>query len=102
MVEDLKKGQYVFDQIVRPFFRKLEYRGANEAMRYWPLEPKGRVVLDPDRHFGKPIDAQTGVPTKSLYEAVKAGEEPVVVAAWFHVPIDAVTSAVQFEQSRAA
>lgn len=102
VVEDLKKGQYVFENIMRPFFHKLEYHGANEAMRYWPLEVTGRVVLDPERHFGKPIDARTGVPTKAIYEAVQVEEDPAVVAEWFDVPIEAVTSAVEFEKSIAA
>lgn len=99
VVEDLKKGQYVFKQIMRPFFRRLEYRGAEEALRYWPLDTKGRVVLDPRRHFGKPIDAETGIPTKALYEAVRIGQEPSDVAQWFGVPRKAVTAAIQFEES---
>ncbi len=102
LVEDLKRGQYVFNEIVRPFFRKLDYRGTNDVIRYWPLEHNGRVVLDPQRQFGRPIDAKTGVPTRSLYEAVKAGEEAVVVAEWFGVPLQAVTLAVKFEESLAA
>jgi uncharacterized protein (DUF433 family) len=102
VVEDLKKGQYVFDQIMRPFFRRLEYRGADEALRYWPLDIKGRVVLDPERQFGKPIDSETGVPTRALYEAVKAGQEPSDVAEWFDVPHKAVLAAIKFEKSIAA
>jgi len=102
VIEDLKRGQYVFKEILHPFFRKLEYHGTEEVIRYWPLEPKGRIVLDPQRHFGKPIDAKTGVPTRPLYEAVKAGEEFAVVAEWFDVPLELVTSAVKFEESLAA
>lgn len=102
LMEDLKRGQYVFNEIMRPFFRKLEYHGRNEVMRYWPLEPRGRIVLDPNRHFGKPIDAKTGVPTKSLYEAVRAGQAVGVVADWFGVPVRAVELAVQFENTPAA
>jgi len=99
MVEDLKRGQYVFRQIMRPFFRRLEYRGTDEALRYWPLDIKGRVVLDPERQFGKPIDSETGIPTQTLYEAVKIGQEPSDVATWFGVPRKAVAAAIKFEQS---
>lgn len=101
LVEDLRRGQYVFDQTMRPLFRKVEY-GPDGPMRYWPLGQRGRVVLDPQRHFGKPIDAETGVPTRALYEAIEAGQDPPVVADWFGVPLAAVTSAVQFEKSLAA
>jgi uncharacterized protein (DUF433 family) len=101
LIEDLKHGQYVFDTIVRPFFRKLEY-GTNEVIRFWPLGTSGRVVLDPDRQFGKPIDNQTGVPATALYRAVQAGDDPVCVARWFDVPLEAVRAALAFEKSLAA
>jgi DNA-binding transcriptional MerR regulator/uncharacterized protein (DUF433 family) len=101
MVEDLKHGQYVFDQIVRPFFRKIEYRGVHEAMRYWPLGTSGGVVLDPERKFGKPIHAETGIPTAVLFQAYLTEQDTVRVSKWFDVPLDAVNRAVEFEQSLA-
>ncbi len=102
IVEDLKRGQYVFKQVMRPFFKNLEY-GKQEAMRYWPLSKNGRIVLDPERRFGQPIDSSTGVPTKTLYEAVVAGsgQDTATVAEWFDVPQKAVEQAVAFEQSLA-
>ena len=101
LVEDLAKGQYVFEQIARPFFRKLEYDRTHDqlALRFWPLEQKGRIVLDPDRHFGQPIDHVTGVPTATIFDAVSAGEEPLTVARWLEIPIEAVHRAIQFEKS---
>ncbi|MCX7424891.1 MAG: MerR family transcriptional regulator [Planctomycetia bacterium] len=101
LVKDLRRGQYVFDTIIRPFFKRLEYRG-NEAVRFWPREKTGRIVLDPNRRFGKPIDAPTGVPTVSLFHAVEAGEDVATVASWFGVPVAAITAAVAFEKSLAA
>lgn len=106
LVEDLQRGQYVFQSIVRPFFRKLEYLESDEhVVRYWPLaksrRSKGRVVLDPARKFGKPIDAETGVPTGAIYEAVRAGggQSPDAVARWLDIPCAAVEAAVDFERS---
>jgi len=101
LIEDLKHGQYVFETIVRPFFKKLEY-GKNEAIRFWPLGTSGRVVLDPERQFGKPIDDLTGVPATALWRAVQAGDDPVSVAKWFEVPLEAVRAAIAFEKSLAA
>jgi uncharacterized protein (DUF433 family) len=100
-VVELGKGQHVFDVVVRPFFRKLEYQDGGDALRYWPRDRDGRVVLDPQRSFGKPIDAETGVPTRALYDAVLAGggQLPEVVAEWFGVPLGAVEAAVAFERS---
>jgi uncharacterized protein (DUF433 family) len=97
----LGKGQFVFDTAVRPFFRKLEYQDSGEALRYWPMNPEGRIVLDPHRSFGRPIDAATGIPTRALYDAVMAGsgQSPEVVAEWFGIPLEAVQAAVTFESS---
>jgi uncharacterized protein (DUF433 family) len=101
IVVELGKGQFVFDTVVRPFFRKLEYQDDGEALRYWPMDRGGRIVLDPQRAFGKPIDAETGVPTRALYDAVLAGggQPPEAVAEWFGVPLEAVKAAVAFERS---
>jgi uncharacterized protein (DUF433 family) len=100
LVEDLKTSQLVFGQIVKPFFKKLDY-GKSDISRYWPLHKRGRVVLDPSRSFGQPIDDQTGVPTKTLFEALHAGKGQTIkeVARWFDVPESAVRAAVKFEKS---
>lgn len=100
IIEDLARGQYVFTTIIRPFFKKLDYDSA-EVSRYWPLTKKNRVVLDPLRQFGRPIDAETGVPTSALYNALRAGGGQSVgeVAKWFDVPESAVRAAAEFERS---
>ena len=101
MLEDIARGQYVFEKIMRPFFRKLEYGRNFDLVRFWPLSKTGRVVLDPARKFGKPIDAETGVPTHAIMEALKAGggQSPAVVARWLDVPLAAVRKAAEFERS---
>jgi uncharacterized protein (DUF433 family) len=102
MLEDIARGQYVFEKIIRPFFRKLEYR--EDLVRYWPLSKSGRVVLDPARKFGKPIDFETGMPTRVIVDALRAGggQAPIEVARWLGVPLAAVTKAVEFERSLSA
>lgn len=103
LVEELRHGQLVFTTIVKPFFKKLEYREAADVERFWPLEKSGRVVLDPDRRFGKPIDSETAVPTSAIYDAVTAGggQDVRSVARWFDIPLEAVQAAVRFERSLA-
>ena len=100
ILKDLENGQYAFDKILRPFFKKLEYE-QEDVVRYWPLETTGRIVLDPLRRFGKPIDSPTTVPASALFRAVQAGETETVVAAWFNVPVAAVRAAVVFQKSLA-
>jgi uncharacterized protein (DUF433 family) len=100
LVEDLRDCQYVFSNIVRPFFRKLDYEDGDVA-RFWPMHKRGRVVLDPARQFGRPIDSKTDIPTWTLFSAVRAGKGQSVkeVADWFGVPVQAVQASVKFESS---
>ena len=105
LIQDLQRGQLVFTEIIRPFFRKLDYNPSSEIGLYWPLRTSrnrsGRVVLDPQRHFGAPIDNETGVPTDALAKAVAAagGQDILEVAQWFGIPVEAVQAAVTFEKS---
>jgi uncharacterized protein (DUF433 family) len=100
IVEDLEHGQLVFERFIKPFFRKIEYR-TRESLRYWPLEQSGRIVLDPDRRFGQPIDAETGVPTDAMLKALRAGggQDAKTVANWLNVPVEAVRAAIRFDKS---
>lgn len=34
MVEDLTRGQFAFDTVIRDLFRKLDYRGNSDALRF--------------------------------------------------------------------
>lgn len=99
LIEELGKGQLAFDRVVKPLFRKIDYRDGADALRYWPLGHEGRIVLDPHRAFGKPIDSATSLSTEVLYESVQAegGQDPAAVADWFEVPIEAVTAAIRYE-----
>jgi uncharacterized protein (DUF433 family) len=104
IVQELVHGQLVFPQIIRPFFRKLDYRREREVERFWPLDKKGRIVLDPLRRFGAPIDCETGMPVETIVEALNAGDgqDARAVARWFDIPLEAVEAARQFESSLAA
>ena len=98
VLDVMVSGEESFERIARSFFRNVEY-DAGWAARYWPLGREGRIVLDPARSFGQPIDAETGVPTGVLFAAVHAGQgqSDVLVADWFEIPIAAVEAAVRYE-----
>jgi uncharacterized protein (DUF433 family) len=101
IIEDVRRGQLVFEQIIQPFFRKLDFDQGDMAERYWPCDRHGRIVLDRSRRFGQPIDFETGVPTGTIRDALVAGggQEPDVVAKWLNIPLEAVQAASAFEQS---
>ena len=102
-IEELGRGQFVFEKIVRPFFHKLEYNQADQLVRFWPTGKRGRIILDPARKFGKPIDAETGIPTHAIFNALQAGggQSPGDVARWLGISKAAVLAAAKFERSLA-
>ena len=104
LIEDLQHGQLVFKSFVRPFFKRLDYRSTQDVGRFWPLRTgrsDGRIVLDPERRFGQPLDSETGVPTEAILKAVTAGDGQDVksVARWFDIPLEAVKAAMKYEKS---
>ena len=98
LVQELPKFQYVFTQMVEPYFKDLEF-GDKWAMRWWPMGRNKRIVLDPSRRFGEPIDDETGVPVSSLYGTYSAEKNMKRVAWWYDVPVSAVKYAVEYQRS---
>jgi len=103
LIEEMRHGQLVFNALIKPFFKKLDYHGTAEIERFWPMQKNGRVVLDPSRKFGKPIDFETGISTDVLFNSVNAGggQDEQVVAQWFDIPLEAVQAAVRYERTLA-
>jgi len=94
---EILHGQVIFDKIVRPYFKHHIDLEQDFAKRYWPLGRRQRVVIDAERAFGAPIDAETGVPTEALAASVDAGDSPEDVAEWFNVPLKAVRAALKYQ-----
>ncbi len=103
IAQDLKNGQTVLLEFAQAYFHKIDYDKL-EAARYWPLGKNRSVIIDPQRSFGQPINAATRVPTKALYGMYKGGD-PVdsglrqAISAWYGVELQAVTDAIEFEES---
>lgn len=94
---DLKNRQMVFKQVVERSFRDLDIEDG--AVSQWrPFNGKASIVLDPTRAFGQPIAAESGVPTITLAQAVRAEESVERVARLFEVAAPAVHDAINFER----
>lgn len=95
---DLKRKQYVFKQVIEKTFRDLDIE--DDAVARWrPHKGKQSIVIDPERSFGQPIAAASGVPTIALAEAVEAEGSVEKVASLYDVPISDVRDAVRFESA---
>ena len=98
LVEEIALSQTVMEDIAQPFFLKLEYEN-DEVSLFRPLGKGSRIVLDPHRAFGKPIDEKSGVPTFVLYQMFKGGETIERIAWWYEVDVETVCAAVSYENS---
>jgi len=98
---DLFKGQYAFKRIIEASLRGVEFEGIVPA-RWWPASMAQKIVVDPDRSFGQPIEADSGVPTSVLAAAAKAEGSVEAAACIWQVPAQSVKRAVKFETELAA
>ncbi|TIO10618.1 DUF433 domain-containing protein [Mesorhizobium sp.] len=95
---DLKRRQYVFGQIIERTFKDLDIE--DDAVARWrPFNGKDSIVIDPNRSFGQPIAADSGVPTIVLAQAVEAEGSHERVARLFEVSLADVKDAVRFEST---
>ena len=71
---DLARSQFGFHQIIAPsLYADLAFSEADVPTRWYPCRPKRRIVIDPQRAFGRPIVAKEGVRRNHL-------EWPVAIA----------------------
>ncbi len=95
---DLFKKQYAFKRIIEASLKDVEFDGI-APIKWWPRTKHNRIVIDPERSFGQPIEEESGVPTAALSAAAKAeGSEEKAARLWLVTP-RAVRRAVEFEKS---
>lgn len=99
---DMRDVQRVFERIIRPFLKDIEFDNSKVPLRWWPRGKGHQVALDPRRSFGQPIIFREGIPTQVLARGVRANDSLAEVARWFEIKSASVREAVEFEQALAA
>lgn len=101
---DVVKRQNVMAKVIGPSLREgIELNINDKATRWYPVHGSKSVVFDPERSFGQPILAESGVPTIAILDAVKAeGGDERRVARIYDIPLAAVRKAIRFETQAAA
>jgi uncharacterized protein (DUF433 family) len=99
---EIATDQHVFAELTKPFLKQLEFKGADNLERWWPLGRDGHIVVDPRKNFGQPTVWQDGIATKVLAESVRANGSIEEVARWYEISAKSVRDAVDYEQSLAA
>ena len=100
---DMAKNQYAFRRVISPsLYTGLDFSESNVAVRWWPLGQRRRIVIDPNRSFGRPIISKSGVPTGVIAAAVRTEGSVSRVAKWFEIDQVSAKAAMAFEERLAA
>ena len=94
---DLKRRQYVFAAVIERTFKDLDLDD-DVVVRWRPYRGKDSIVLDPERAFGQPIAASSGVPVVALVDAVTAEGSIERVSRLFEVPVAVVRDAIGYHE----
>ena len=97
---DLLRNQWTFHRVIEPSFRDVDFDGDNPG-QWWPMTRRSKVLIDPRRNFGRPIEANYGVPTRAIVDAVNAEGSETKAARIFDLPLRSVRDAVAFERRTA-
>lgn len=99
---DVLTNQYAFRQIISPSLHSSVQFKHEEVVRWFPMWPKRKVVIDPSICFGRPIIKDGAVPTEVLYRSYEAEKSVKFVATIYDVPPSAVRAAIDYERKLAA
>jgi uncharacterized protein (DUF433 family) len=94
---DLFRNQHVFREMIEPSLRNIDFDEGGIPLRWWPHGKQTRIVVDPQRAFGQPIDADSGVPAAVLSASVEAEGSPEHAARVWGVPVSAIRRARDFQ-----
>ena len=100
---DAKDGQLVLRKVVEEYLTRIDYGPDGLAIKLYPFTRRGifdgprSVVLNPLISFGRPVLANTGVPTEEIADRFHAGEALDELAQDFGVSRAAIEEAIRCE-----
>jgi uncharacterized protein (DUF433 family) len=95
---DLFLRQHVFREIIEPSLKNIDFTDDGIPSRWWPRGKQARIVVDPRRAFGQPIEADTNVPATALAAAANAEGSIEAAAQIWSVPVSAVRHSIEFQK----
>jgi uncharacterized protein (DUF433 family) len=95
---NLFRRQYEFKEVLEPLLKTVQFGSKGEPLIWWPKGRIGRIVIDPKRSFGQPIEETCSIPTSILnMSASNFGIEQT--ASVFDISEAAVSRASAYEAS---
>lgn len=96
-LKEMLTRQQSFAPVLMPYLERIEWDPATLLAARWHVYEG--VIVDPQRRYGKPIVADSGVPTAILAASYDANNQDAeVVADWYGTSVDEVVRAVEFER----
>ncbi len=100
---DLIKEQFQIVDIVLPTLSEtLDFNSFDIAQRWWPRGKSGGIVIDPNRHFGRPIVDEANMSTDVIYDLYKSGHSIEDIVNWYEISAQSIKLAIDFEEKLAA
>ncbi len=99
LLELLSGGQWVIAPIIEQLASQIDFdQPTGVAQRWYPLGPKGLIVLDPRISFGRPTIRGRGIATANVYDLFLGENRSVAhVCSWMNLKSKEVEAAVHFE-----
>jgi len=100
LLELLSGGQWVIAPIIKQLAHQIEFEQLTGfAQRWFPLGPRGLVVVDPKISFGMPSLMGRGISTANVYDLFLGESETLDhVCSWMNLSEREVQAAVKFER----
>ena len=87
----------IYDVLADSFIASVEYED-DDPKQWTPDARFPRIVVDPRRAFGRPIEDSSGAPAEALFDAWRAEKgNAAKVAAFFRTDVAGVEQAVRFQ-----
>lgn len=87
--------------IIKVFFKNLDFDNDMLASRFWPMGKKHKVVCDPLRKFGQPVLDGTSIQSEAIYRMYLAEESISFIASIYEIPVNMVKDAIAFHKNAA-
>lgn len=87
--------------LVRQFFKNLDFDDGNLASRFWPIGKNKSIVCDPHHQFGQPIIEGTNVLAETIFEMHQAGDSVKFLANTYRLKPYQIEHAIEYAREAA-
>jgi uncharacterized protein (DUF433 family) len=85
--------------LIKLFFKKLEFGSDNLALRFWPIGKKKSVVIDPQRQMGHPVLENNNIYPETIFNLHKGGDSVEFIAYLYELDVKSVKDAIAYSKA---